>query len=188
MNISQNKVILASKSPRRKELLKYIVDTFDIQVSETEELINPLLSSEEVVMELALEKAEAIAKLNYGSIVLGFDTLVILDDKPIGKPADYEDAFMMLQSLSNKSHKVITGCAIIHGDYIDTFSDEAIVTFNMMSDDEIHEYLATKEPFDKAGAYGIQGFGARYIKSVKGDYYSVMGMPLQKLYNKLRRL
>lgn len=188
MNTFPSRVILASKSPRRQELLKYIIEEFEIQVSETDEIIDPELSSEDLVMELALEKADVVSKLNKDAIVLGFDTLVILDGKPLGKPIDYEDAFNMVKALSNRSHKVVTGCAIVHGDYIDKFYDEAIVTFNEMTDEEIHEYLDTKEPFDKAGAYGIQGFGARYIKSVNGDYYSVMGLPLQKLYNKLRRL
>lgn len=183
-----NKYILASKSPRRIELLKYILDDFDIIVSNAEEIINEELSSKDLVMDLALLKANEIAALHPEAVVLGFDTLVILDGKPIGKPRDREEAFRMLQSLSNRSHEVLTGCAIVVGDTIDTFFDQAIVTFNEMSDLEINEYLDTNEPFDKAGAYGIQGYGARYIKKVEGDYYSVMGMPLQKLYNKLRRL
>lgn len=184
----KHRVILASKSPRRQQLLKYIVEDFEILVSETDEIIDPSLSTEDLVMALALEKAEEIAASNKDAIVLGFDTLVILDGVPVGKPVDYDDAFRMVRALSNRSHIVVTGCAIVFGSHIDTFYGEATVTFNNMTDVEIHEYLETKEPFDKAGAYGIQGYGARYIKEIHGDYYTVMGMPLQKLYNKLRRL
>lgn len=185
---SLNRFILASQSPRRADLLKFIIKDFTIQVSESEEIIDPRLNSQQLVMELAKEKALEVSLNNKDAYVLGFDTLVILDGQPLGKPKDKKDAFNMLKSLSGRSHLVVTGCAIIKGDYVDKFSDEAVVTFNKVTDEEINEYLETGEPFDKAGAYGIQGYGARYIKEIKGDYYSVMGMPLQKLYNKLRRL
>ena len=185
---SLNRFILASQSPRRADLLKFIIKDFTIQVSESEEIIDPRLNSQQLVMELAKEKALEVSLNNKDAYVLGFDTLVILDGQPLGKPKDKKDAFNMLKSLSGRSHLVVTGCAIIKGDYVDKFSDEAVVTFNKVTDEEINEYLDTGEPFDKAGAYGIQGYGARYIKEIKGDYYSVMGMPLQKLYNKLRRL
>lgn len=185
---SLNRFILASQSPRRAELLKFIIEDFTIQVSESEEVIDPRLNSQQLVMELAKEKALEVSIENKDAYVLGFDTLVILDGKPLGKPKDKQDAFNMIKSLSGRSHLVVTGCAIIKGDYVDKFSDEAVVTFNEISDEEIYEYLETGEPFDKAGSYGIQGYGARYVKEIKGDYYSVMGMPLQKLYNKLRRL
>lgn len=183
-----NKFILASQSPRRIELLKLILDDFDVVVSNVEEVLKEGLSSEEQVMQLALLKAQEVSKDHPGKYVLGFDTLVILDGKPLGKPVDRDDAFNMLKALSNRSHTVVTGCAIVKGDYKLLLFDQAEVTFNLMMRSEINEYLDTGEPFDKAGAYGIQGYGARYINKVDGDYYSVMGMPVQKLYNKLRRL
>jgi len=183
-----NKFILASKSPRRIELLQLLLPDFGVEVSHLEELINPELSNEDLVMDLALLKANDISKSNKEAVVMGFDTLVILDGKPMGKPKDRDDAFNMLKSLSNYTHTVLTGCAIVHNGQIDMFYDSAQVTFNPMTNDEINEYLDTDEPYDKAGAYGIQGYGAKYIKKIDGDYYSVMGMPLQKLYNKLRRL
>lgn len=183
-----HKFILASQSPRRKQLLQYILDDFEIIVSETIEDITLDLSSEDLVMSLALDKAKEISLKRPEAYVLGFDTLVILDSKPMGKPSTREEAFDMLKRLSNKTHKVVTGCAIVKGNDSDLFYDQAEVTFNHMSSEEINEYLDTGEPFDKAGAYGIQGYGARYIKEIKGDYYAVMGMPVQKLYNRIRRL
>lgn len=179
--------ILASASPRRKELLKFLDIEFTIKVSDIIEDLKEGLSNEELVMDLALEKALHI-KSNDDECIMGFDTLVILDGNPIGKPIDREDAFNMLRSLSNKTHTVLTGCAVVFQGKNIVFYDQADVTFNKMSDREINEYLDTGEPFDKAGAYGIQGYGAKYIKEIKGDYYSVMGVPLQKLYNVLKTL
>ncbi len=180
------KIILASKSPRREELLKLLDIDFTIKVSDICEDLKEGLSNEELVMDLAFQKAETILQTNPESIVLGFDTLVILDGEPLGKPKNREDGFTMLRSLSGRKHRVLTGCAILTDSSKDIFYDYADVFFNVMSDIEINEYLDTDEPFDKAGAYGIQGYGARYIKGIEGDYYSVMGVPLQKLYNKMR--
>lgn len=182
----KNKVILASGSPRRRELLQLLDIDFTIKVSDICEDLKEGLSNEELVMDLAFQKAEAIQKDNPSSVVLGFDTLVILDGVPLGKPIDREDGFRMLRSLSGKKHRVLTGCAILSESGDDIFYDYADVFFNPMTDEEINEYLDTSEPYDKAGAYGIQGYGARYIQKIEGDYYSVMGVPLQKLYNKLR--
>lgn len=184
----KNKIILASQSPRRKELLKLLDIDFTIKASDICEDLKEGLTNEELVMDLAFQKAEVILQENSDSVVLGFDTLVILDGEPLGKPKDRNDGFTMLRSLSGKKHRVLTGCAIITKSSKDVFYDYADVFFNDMTDNEINEYLDTDEPFDKAGAYGIQGYGARYIKKVEGDYYSVMGMPLQKLYNKFRDL
>lgn len=184
----KKKYILASSSPRRKELLQYLDIDFSIDSSDIEEVLDETISNEELVMSLAYQKAWDVSKRHKDVYVLGFDTLVVLDGKPLGKPKDRMDAFTMLKSLSGQKHLVLTGCAIINNEYKDLFYDYAEVIFNKMSDSEINEYLDTNEPFDKAGAYGIQGFGAKYIRYIKGDYYSVMGMPLQKLYNKLRDL
>ncbi|AIO18219.1 Septum formation protein Maf [Candidatus Izimaplasma bacterium HR1] len=184
----KNNYILASKSPRRRELLKLLGIDFTINASNICEDLKEGLTNEEIVMDLAFQKAEDILKNSIGSIVLGFDTLVILDGIPLGKPKDRSDAFIMIKSLSGRKHRVLTGCAILGEDIKDIFYDYADVYFNEMSVDEINEYLDTDEPYDKAGAYGIQGYGAKYIKKIEGDYYSVMGVPLQKLYNKLRDL
>ena len=185
---SLNKFVLASASPRRKELLQLLDIDFTIEVSDICEDLKEELSFTDVVMDLAYQKAKHIAQKHNDTYVLGFDTLVIFDNQALGKPKDREDGFRMLRSLSGNAHEVLTGCAIIYNDTIDLFYDSAKVYFNEMSDLEINEYLDTNEPFDKAGSYGIQGYGARYVKGIEGDYYSVMGVPLQKLYNKLRDL
>lgn len=182
------KFILASSSPRRSELIQLLDIDFIVDPSDTEEVIDKSISSIDLVQNLALQKAKDVAQRHPGEYVLGFDTLVILDDHPLGKPKNEQEAFDMLKALSNRKHLVVTGVAIVKDDYEDVFYDYAEVIFNKMSDEEINEYIATKEPMDKAGAYGIQGYGARYIKYIKGDYYSVMGLPVMKLYNKLKGL
>ncbi|PAT02737.1 septum formation inhibitor Maf [Candidatus Izimaplasma bacterium ZiA1] len=180
--------ILASGSPRRKELLELLHIDFKIITSDIEEIINPDLSHEDVVMDLAKQKATDIASSNKGSIVLGFDTLVIYKNSPLGKPKDNNDAFSMLRQLSGNTHQVLTGCCIIEGDKVETFYDQALVTFSTMTDQEILDYIDTNEPMDKAGAYGIQGYGAKFIENVNGDFYSVMGLPINKLYKYLNNI
>jgi len=180
--------ILASNSPRRNELLKLLDIKFTVLASDICEEIMNGLSNEEVVMDLALQKAKHISDLHPSSYVLGFDTLVILEGIPLGKPINEQDAFRMLKALSGKTHTVLTGCAIVKGSFEEVFYDSAEVDFADLNDDEINEYIESREPFDKAGAYGIQGIGAKFIKKINGDYYSVMGMPVYKLYNKLKNL
>jgi len=153
-----------------------------------QEIIDELLTNEEVVMDLALQKAQDISNTHKDVYVLGFDTLVILDGKPLGKPKDKNEAYEMLSALSDRTHRVLTGCAIVMNDYVDTFYEFADVTFTKMSDEEIYNYIETKEPMDKAGAYGIQKHGAKFIKKVNGDFYTVMGMPIHKLYERLKAL
>lgn len=182
----RNKYILASQSPRRKELLQLLDIEFTIQTSDIEEIVEEGIPFEQVVMDLAYQKADFIAQKNKDSTVLGFDTLVIFENQALGKPQNRDDAFRMLRMLSGKTHTVLTGCAVVCCEEVHTFYDQADVTFADMTDQEINEYLDTDEPFDKAGSYGIQGFGARYITRVEGDYYSVMGVPLHKLYTLLR--
>ena len=186
--MNNKKFILASISPRRHELLKFLIDDFKIVSSNVDEIIDVFLTNEEVVMDLALQKAQDISNKNKDVYVLGFDTLVILDGKPLGKPKDSNDAFKMLKSLSGRTHRVLTGCAIVMNDYQDIFYEYADVTFTSMTDEEIISYINTKEPMDKAGAYGIQGFGAKYVKKINGDFYTVMGMPIHKLYERLKVL
>ena len=184
----KHKFVLASQSPRRHELLKFLDIDFTIKASDICEDLKEELSFPEVVMDLAIQKAVHVSEEFPNQYVLGFDTLVIFEGKALGKPINFQDGFNMLRKLSGNKHRVLTGCAIVKDDYIDSFYDFADVTFNHMTDEEIEEYLNTNEPFDKAGSYGIQGYGAKYISKVEGDFYSVMGVPLQKLYNKLRGL
>jgi len=186
--LKNNKFILASKSPRRHELLEFLIDDFCIESSDIEEIIDESLTNEEVVMDLAFQKAQDISNNNKDVYVLGFDTLVILDGKPLGKPKDEEEAFKMLSALRGRTHRVLTGCAIVMNDYIDTFYEFADVTFTNITDEEIRKYIETKEPMDKAGSYGIQKHGAKFVTKVNGDFYTVMGMPIHKLYERLKVL
>jgi septum formation protein len=186
--LNSKKFILASKSPRRHELLEFLLEDFSIESSDIEEIIDESLSNEEVVMDLALQKAQDISNRNKDSYVLGFDTLVILDGKPLGKPRDINEAFEMLSALRGRTHRVLTGCAIVMNDYKDTFYEFADVTFSDISDEEIYSYIETKEPMDKAGSYGIQKHGAKFVTKVNGDFYTVMGMPIHKLYERLKLL
>lgn len=183
-----NKYILASGSPRRKELLNLLDIDFTIEVSDICEDLKEGLTNSELVMDLAYQKAKDISLRNPNKYVLGFDTLVISNGVPLGKPKDKEDAFKMIKELSGNTHTVMTGCAIVNSDYEDVFYNATKVTFYEMTDEEIIEYIDTLEPMDKAGAYGIQGYGAKYIKSITGDYYTVMGLPVAILYKKLRSL
>jgi septum formation protein len=182
----KNKFILASGSPRRKELLKLLDIDFTIEVSDICEDFKEGLTNEEIVMDLAFQKAKDISQSHKGKYVLGFDTLVILDGVPLGKPSSRMNAFDMLERLSNRTHTVLTGCAIVKEDYKDVFFTATDVTFFPLSKQEINQYIDSFEPFDKAGAYGIQGSGAKFIKEIKGDYYSVMGLPVSLLYQKIR--
>ena len=186
--MKSKKFILASKSPRRHELLEFLINDFRIVSSDIEEIIDETLTNEEVVMDLALQKAQDISNNNKDYYVLGFDTLVILDGKPLGKPKDTSEAFEMLSALRGRTHRVLTGCAIVMNDYKDTFYEFADVTFTNMSDEEIYSYIETKEPMDKAGSYGIQKHGAKFVTKVNGDFYTVMGMPIHKLYERLKVL
>lgn len=155
------KIILASNSPRRKELMKLLNFDFDIISSDIEEIINPKLEHEDLVMDLAFQKAYSIFKDHKDSIVLGFDTLVVIDDFVLGKPKDEEEARVFLNILSNRTHRVITGCTILTSGYSKSFYSDAFVNFVKLTDEEIEDYIKTKEPMDKAGAYGIQGYGDR---------------------------
>jgi len=186
--LKKHSFILASQSPRRRELLRLLDIEFVVKPSDVEEIVEPGVPFEQVVMDLAKQKAAHIAYDHPDRIVLGFDTLVIHNHEALGKPRDRADAFQMLRRLSNDTHRVLTGCAMVCCDEIETFYDFADVTFHPMTDAEINDYLDTGEPFDKAGAYGIQGYGGRYVKKVDGDYYSVMGVPLSKLYQHIRGL
>ncbi len=179
------KIILASNSPRRKELLTQAGVDFEVKSADVEE-ITTKTNPDEVVIELSQLKARAVAKDNAGRVVLAADTVVACDGKILGKPADENDAFNMLKALSGKSHQVYTGVTIISEDgSIKSFAECTEVVMYENSDELIHKYVATKEPMDKVGAYGIQGKGAVLVKEIKGDYNNVVGLPLAKVYRVL---
>lgn len=172
--------ILASASPRRKELLALCGFSFDIIPSDADERIEENLTAEETVKVLAKLKAESVFVDNKDRVVFGCDTVVALDDEILGKPKNEQEAFSMLKKLSGKTHKVSTGVCVISKDKECCFSDTTYVTFYPLSDETIKSYIATGECGDKAGAYGIQGYGSVLVKEIKGDYFSVMGLPVAK--------
>ena len=176
-----NKIILASASPRRKELLKQITDDFEICVSSVEEIVPDTIPTEEVPQYLATLKAKDVATKYSNDLIIGADTCVFCDGAILGKPKDRQDAINMLSALSGKTHSVITGCAIVKNGKSISFSIKTDVEFYDLSEKEILDYIDTKEYFDKAGGYGIQGKGALLVKGIKGDYFNVVGLPIAKL-------
>lgn len=196
-----SQIILASGSPRRKELLEQMGLTFEVCPAKGEEVITTTVPSD-VVEELSRQKAEEVAGgiLSWMDrhslqdvLVIGSDTVVAFEGKILGKPKDEADAKRMLSMLSGKTHSVFTGVTFVFidksgktGEY--TFYDKTDVAMYDMSEEEIEHYIATGEPMDKAGAYGIQGKGAIYIKGIVGDFYNVMGLPIGKLYQELLKL
>ncbi|MBE7034513.1 MAG: septum formation inhibitor Maf [Ruminococcaceae bacterium] len=177
-------VVLASASPRRRELLEQIGLPFFVLPSQADEDINPDLSPQLTVQSLSLLKAADIAKTQPASAyVIGADTVVVLDGEILTKPKDEEDARRMLARLSGRAHSVVTGVTVIRcrdGKSI-SVCEETKVFFKEMSEAEIASYVATGEPLDKAGSYGIQGLGALFVEKIEGDYNNVVGLPLMRL-------
>ncbi|MDY3927916.1 MAG: Maf family protein [Clostridia bacterium] len=183
--------ILASASPRRRELLENIGLKFDIMVStESEEDIDKNLPPELYCGELALKKACAVAKHveDKNAYIIAADTVVFSDNVILGKPKDEKDAYNILKKLSSKEHKVYTGLCVMRmsDGYSVTRSISTAVKFKELSDEIIYGYIKTKEPYDKAGAYGIQGKGAVLVDKIEGDYFNVVGLPLSALYDVLK--
>ncbi len=188
----QEKIILASASPRRKELLQQIGMQFVCKPSDVEEVITKTLP-QEVVEELSEQKAQDIVKREQGDcIVIGSDTVVACDDKILGKPKDRQDAVAMLQMLSGRNHQVYTGVTLLHkkGDMVTkkVFHECTQVYVYPMSLEEIKTYVESGESDDKAGSYGIQGSFAAYIEKIEGDYYNVVGLPIGRVYQELKRI
>lgn len=185
------RIILASASPRRKELLEQIGLTFEVTVSNVPEVITKSEPSE-VVEELSVQKAKAAAQAQMkegAAIVIGADTIVCQDGKIMGKPKDKEDAAKMLKRLAGNTHSVFTGVTVIEdGVTVRTFSCETKVRVYPMTEQEIWDYIETGEPMDKAGAYGIQGRFAAWIEGIEGDYNNVVGLPVSALWQVLKAL
>ncbi len=175
------KYILASASPRRKELLSMFVKDFMIYPSDIPEIVPKNLPIEQHSEYLARLKANDIAQKYPEDTVIGADTSVIFGDEILGKPENREDAKRMLKMLSGNVHKVITGCAVVKNGVCNSFSVTTEVEFFSLSDAEISEYLDSSEPYDKAGSYGIQGLGGLFVKAIKGDYFNVVGLPIAYL-------
>ena len=181
-------IILASASPRRRELLERVgVTGFTVRAPNVDESVEPGLSPADLVETLSLRKARAAAK-NFGpdDLMIAADTVVALDGAVLGKPRDEDDAFAMLSALSGRENRVYTGITVLQGDRAVTEHEATAVTFRELSPDEIWGYIATGEPLDKAGAYGIQGVGALLVSGIRGDYSNVMGLPVFRLGQILR--
>ncbi|GEL07135.1 Maf family protein [Salisediminibacterium halotolerans] len=178
--------ILASQSPRRKQLLEQAGLSFTVIPSQMNEHFNLNVSPEEAVAQLAGDKARSILEKYPDQIVLGADTVIAIDGEILGKPADRADAEAMLRRFSGRTHDVITGVALVSAAKETVFAARTEVTFFPLTDDEINEYIESGEPFDKAGAYGIQGLGATLVEGISGDYYAVVGLPLARVFRELR--
>lgn len=173
--------ILASGSPRRRELMKLITNDFICAVSGCDEFVPEGTPAERIPAILAEQKALAVAKSHPDDIVIGSDTIVVLDGRVFGKPKSAEDAVAMLRTLSGRVHTVYTGVAVAEKGDTRSFVQSANVEFFELSDEFIRRYVATGDPLDKAGAYGIQGPGALLIKGIEGDYFNVMGFPVSSV-------
>ncbi len=178
--------ILASASPRRRELLKFVINDFKIVCADIDETVQNNMSCFDAPEFLANKKVKAISENYPDSIIIAADTVVILGDEILGKPKNEQDAFLMLEKLSDKTHFVVTGCSIAKGDKTKSFSVVSKVTFYKLTDSEIYDYIAKNESLDKAGAYGIQGYGSILVEKIEGDYFNIVGLPVAELSRKLK--
>lgn len=185
-DMKEKKIILASKSPRRKELLSEMGITFDIYSKEIEEHLDPDVEPAHAVEKLAEEKAQAVFDECLDAIVIGADTVVCVDHEILGKPKDREDARRMLEKLSGSTHQVIGGVALLSKEKRIVFSCVTTVHFYELSEEQILAYIDSNEPMDKAGAYGIQGLGKQFVEGIEGDYFNVVGLPVSRVLRALK--
>jgi septum formation protein len=184
-----DRFVLASQSPRRKQLLEWAEMEFDIIVHSTDETFPGTHTPVEVAIHIAQEKARAVAAtLKETRIVVAADTIVVLDNEIIGKPVDREDAIRILSRLSGRKHEVITGVSIVKGEKESSFSDTTAVEFYPLTQEQISFYVDKYKPYDKAGAYAIQEWiGVTGIKTIRGDFYNVMGLPVSRVVQELKK-
>ena len=182
------KIILASQSPRRKELLEKCGYEFEIDAADIDETIDQGRDLDEEIKRLSFLKAECVLKRHPDCIVIGSDTIVAVDGNVLGKPADREEACAMLRQLSGRTHHVITGLTILSSQKRFTGVSVSEVTFCELTEEEVRKYADTGEPLDKAGAYAIQGIASRYIADIKGDYYAIMGLPVCMVYEEMKNI
>lgn len=182
------KIILASASPRRRELLERMGLEFTVRTANHDETMDPAKPAEEEVRRVSALKAEAVKALcDTEDVIIAADTVVVSDGCVMGKPATGEEACRMLRRLSGKAHQVITGLSVCQGDVMRSVSVTTDLRFRPLSEEEISAYVETGDPMDKAGAYGIQGFASMFVESLNGDYYNVMGLPVCTLTGILRQ-
>jgi septum formation protein len=186
-NLKDYKIILASKSPRRNSLLKELGLKFEVRIHETDEIYPDSLSFEEIPVYLAKMKALQFKnEIDNQTIIITADTIVYIDNEVLGKPANYDEAYQMLQKLSDRWHQVATGVCLFSKNKKVTFTSVTSVLFKSLTDDEIDYYITNFKPFDKAGAYGIQEWiGLVAAEKIEGSYFNVMGLPVQRIYEEL---
>lgn len=190
VNWTMKKIFLCSGSPRRKELLQQMGLQFEVFAADVDENVTEALSPSEYVQYLALKKAQRAAEILKEGVLIAADTIVTLDQEILGKPVDEEEAVLMLKKLSGKNHSVYTGVVVLDLMSKKTLVQykETLVTMRPYTIDEIQRYVKTKEPFDKAGAYGIQGYGALLVEKIDGDYFNVMGLSVSMLNQMLKEV
>jgi septum formation protein len=184
--MSDCRVVLASSSPRRRELLTLVGISHEVQPANIDETLRTRETPRRYAERLAREKASAIATRDPNLITIGADTIVVINRKILGKPVDADQAGAMLRQLSGREHTVVTAVAVSRGKKLRSAVEEVRVRFRSLRADEIEAYIATGEPMDKAGAYGIQGYGATIVECIDGDYFAVMGLSLVRLVGLLR--
>ena len=183
------RVVLASSSPRRRELLSLIGIAHEVRPADIDERALAGETPQTHCERLAREKAVALAgDAGDGALVIGADTIVVVDDDILGKPRDEADAARMLRALSGRTHAVLTAVAVVRQGRVESGVERVLVTFRAIDDTEIAAYIATREPMDKAGAYGIQGYGATIVERIEGDYFAVMGLALSRLIRLMARV
>jgi septum formation protein len=180
-------LVLASASPRRQELLRSAGIVFDVQPADIDEAPSPQENARDYAERLAREKAQAVASQRPHDVVLGADTVVVVDGQILGKPSNAGDATRMLRMLSGRQHQVITGVCLVAKGQPTIASETTLVTMSEIMDDEILSYAASGEPMDKAGAYAIQGIASRWIPRIEGDYSNVVGLPVALVWKMLRQ-
>lgn len=182
------RIVLGSASPRRRELLTLVGIPHEVIPADIDESEHEGEGPAAYVERLAREKAAAVARLAPDALVIGADTTVVIDGTILGKPGSDEEAARMLRQLSGRSHTVYTAMAVEHAGRVESDIEVVSVSFRPLSDDDISSYIATREPMDKAGAYGIQGFGATIVERIDGDYFAVMGLSLVRLVRLMQRV
>lgn len=184
------KIVLASQSPRRQEILTEAGLIYEIVPSKVDEKFNDHLSVEEAVMNLAYQKASWVfnAIQDNEALIIGADTIVVVNGEVLGKPKDYNDAVRMLQMLENNTHQVLTGVSLIKGAQTLNFYEKTNVYFKPMSQKDIEKYIEEENVYDKAGSYAIQGKAMRYIDHIEGDYYNVIGLPIERLLKEMKKI
>ena len=187
MSFNNIKIVLASASPRRKELISLIADNVVIRPAECDETLPDGIGAREAVEYLSKIKNDAAKAISAeDELIISADTVVAVCDEILGKPADKEDALRMINLLSGKTHQVYTGVTLSFKDEFITFSEKTDVTFFSLSEKEIEDYVSSSEPYDKAGAYGIQGKAGLLVKGINGDYYNVVGFPVARLKREIQ--